>query len=343
MKASVRCNALTIGQLKAQEKHGMRLDASSRSRRIRDLTPIVGGGLNLAERLEAHTVGTKKNAGAKNVALHFIVRFPPEILGDDAPPLFQGMNKEMRQRQMAVQATKFINEVHGGKAVFAVRVDRDEAGETIVDVFACPKYEKTTKKGVAVWTSLTKFGKELATKHWNEIRRRSKNYEGTKPITSPRAIGMALQSEFADFFERINGVKLTPKNEKDRPGPDRLEVEEWRARQIKRDAEDEARKILDKAQAERDLASENLVTVRTVLKRFKDIYDDVRKSLPRIRQILTWDMATEAEKRQARQDRKQVVTISPVLRNAIRDTEERMRDMSPPSEQSVEETHGPGF
>ena len=185
--------------------------------------------------------------------------------------------------------------------------------------------------------------KELAVKHQKEIRRRSKSYEGTKPITSPRAIGMALQSEFADFFERMNGVKLTPKNEKDRPGPDRLEVEEWRARQIKQDAEDEARKILDKAQAEKDLASANLVTVKTVLKRFKDIYDDVRQSLPRIRQILTWDMATEAEKRQARQDRKQVVTISPVLRNAIRDTEERMRDMSPPVEKAFPEADGPGF
>ena len=42
-------------------------------------------------------------------------------------------------------------------------------------------------------------------KHQDEVRRRSKHYEGTKPITSPRAIGMALQSEFAEFFARVNG------------------------------------------------------------------------------------------------------------------------------------------
>lgn len=120
---------------------------------------------------------------------------------------------------MARQASRFIQETHGGQAVFAVRVDTDEAGEWVVDVFACPKYEKATKKGATVWTSLTKFGKDLARKHQDEIRRRSPQHEGPEAITSPRAIGMSLQSEFADYFERVNGVRPTAKVEKDRPRP----------------------------------------------------------------------------------------------------------------------------
>lgn len=384
MKAAVRCNALTIAALRAQEKHGKRQDASSKSRRIRDSAPIVGGGLNLSELLDAHTAGTKRNAGASKVALHFIVRFPPEILTENAPGPFQGKSKDERLRLMARQAAKFINDAHGGRAVFAVRVDTDEAGETIADVFACPKYTKATKKAETEWTSLTKFGKELAVKHQDEVRRRSKNYEGTKPITSPRAIGMSLQSEFAAFFERVNGQPLTPKAEKDRPERDRVEVEAWRLHmmnaerseaetavrvaeqereKVKADAEKitqetEAEKVAfrkqarqwverektvlaskhEAANADRAQAAADLMTARSVLDRLKDTYAAVRASLPRIRQILTWDLATEDETRRAKADRKQVVKISPILRNAIRDAESQTGRRSVPVEQSRPET-----
>ena len=380
MKAAVRCNALTIAALRAQEKHGKRQDASSKSRRIRDTPPIVGGGLDLSDLLDAHREGTKQNAGAGKVALHFIVRFPPEILTDAAPTPYQGKSREERLRLMARQAAKFINEAHGGRAVFAVRVDTDEAGETIADVFACPKYMKTTKKAETEWTSLTKFGKELAVKHQDEIRRRSKHYEGTKPITSPRAIGMALQSEFADFFARVNGQPLTPKVEKDRPERDRIEVEAWRLHMmnadraeaenavrvaeqerehVKADAErisqnTEAEKVAfrkqakawverektslaskhQEADADRAAAAADMMTARTVLDRLKETYAAVRASLPRIRQILTWDLATEAEKRRAKQDRKEVVSISPILRNAINAAKNRTGQESVSVEQS---------
>ena len=115
MKAAVRCNALTIAALRAQEKHGKRQDASSKSRRVRDAAPIVGGGLDLSDLLAAHTNGTKRNAAASKVALHFIVRFPPEILTDAAPGPYQGKSKEERLRLMARQAARFINEAHGAR------------------------------------------------------------------------------------------------------------------------------------------------------------------------------------------------------------------------------------
>lgn len=255
MKAAVRCEAITLAKLKAQETHGKRLDQSSQRRRVRDSAPIVAGGLDLVNLLEAHTEGTKRNAAARNVALHFIIKFPGEVLTDEAPSPFQGLSKRERQRVMARQAARFIQETHGGRAVFAARVDTDEAGEVVVDVFACPKYDKQTKAGATAWTSLTKFGKDLARKHQDEIRRRSPQYEGTDAITSPRAIGMALQAEFAQFFLRENGVALT-RTLKERPGPDRLGVEEFKAA---RDAWDEAEAA---AVARKDEADAAAVRVR---------------------------------------------------------------------------------
>ena len=384
MKISVRCNALTLEKLRAQEDHGKRLDRSSQRRRIRESAPIVGGGLDLVDRLTAHTDGTKQNKAARNVALHFIVKYPPEILGDGAPAPFQGLSKRDRQKEMARQASRFIQETHGGQAVFAVRVDTDEAGEVVVDVFACPKYVKTTKKAETTWTSLTKFEKDLARKHQDEVRRRSPEHEGPDAITSPRAVGMSLQSEFAAFFERVNGVKPAMKVEKNTPGSDRLEVEAWRLRQMQADAVEaqaeaeaaaqerdraeaqaesvraqtkaekeafrkQAREWVERekvaiaskhqeAAADRAAAAVDMMTARTVLDRLKETYLAVRQSLPRIRQILTWDLATEAETRQAKADRKQVVKISPILRNAIRDAEGQAGRRSVPVQQAGPET-----
>lgn len=268
--------------------------------------------------------------------------------------------------------------------MFAVRVDTDEAGEVVVDVFACPKYVKTTKKAETTWTSLTKFGKDLARKHQDEVRRRSPEHEGPDAITSPRAVGMSLQSEFAAFFERVNGVKPAMKVEKNTPGSDRLEVEAWRLRQMQADAVEaqaeaeaaaqerdraeaqaesvraqtkaekeafrkQAREWVERekvaiaskhqeAAADRAAAAVDMMTARTVLDRLKETYLAVRQSLPRIRQILTWDLATEAETRQAKADRKQVVKISPILRNAIRDAEGQAGRRSVPVQQAGPET-----
>lgn len=390
MKAAVRCNALTLQKLRAQEAHGKRLDSTSQSRKVRNSAPVVGGGLDLVSRLEAHMEGTKQNKAARNVALHFLIKFPAEVLGDDAPTPFQNLSKRERQKVMARQAAQFINETHGGRAVFAVRVDTDEAGEVVVDVFACPKYEKATKKGAAMWTSLTRFGKALAEKHQDEIRRRMPRHDGPDAITSPRAIGMSLQSEFAAFFERENGVRLTPKVEKNNPTPDRLEVEAWRLRMIEKERDEAeaaaraahqdreaaeaeavglreelaAEKAKFRAQAkawverektviaskhqeaadDRAAAAAELLTARTVLDRLKETYAAMRSAMPRIRQILTWDLATEAEKRQARTDRRNVVKTSPFLRRIIEDTERRTGSASAlPQQSGPEATDGPGM
>lgn len=389
MKISVRCDALTLDKLRAQEDHGKRRDKSGQRRRIRESDPIVGGGLDLVDLWTAHTEGARQNKAARNVALQFFIKFPPEVLGDDAPAPFQGLSKRDRQKMMGRQAARFIQETHGGQAVFAVRVDTDEAGEWGVDVFACPKYDKTTKKGATVWTSLTRFGKALALKHQEEIIRRSPDHEGPEAITSPRAVGMSLQSEFADFFEKVNGVRPTPKIEKNNPSRDRLEVEAWRLQQIQADAAEaeaeahaasrkrddaeaeaaaiatqakadraafrrQARDWVDRektvlaskhraADADRAAAAADLMTARTILDRLTETYQAVRQSLPRIRQILTWDLATQDEKRRAKVDRRQVVKIAPALRGAIADAREQAARLSAAAEKPDPETAAAGL
>lgn len=247
MKTMVRCRSLDMSALAAQEAHGKREDYTSKKRRVRDAAPIVAHGLNLRELYDAHMDGVRQNRAAKKPVLHFIVRFPPDLLDVDAKH-FQG-DKRQRQRMMLRQAVAFIEKTHGGDAVFAARLDRDEAGETIADVFAAPRYEKRTKrtrpdeKG-ATWASATKFGKELAEKHQPEIQRRHPEAKGK--LLGPRAVGIALNIEWRNWFERVNELKLAKKNEKESFGPDRLETEAYKAVQAERDELERDRAALDR-------------------------------------------------------------------------------------------------
>lgn len=393
MKAAVRCESLNLAGLARAEKHGKREDWLGRSRRIRDAKPLAYGGLNLSELYAEHIDGAKQSKAAKKPVLHFIVKFPPDVLTDEAPGRFAGLDRAGREAMMVRQAMKFINDSHGGRAVFAARLDRDEAGETVVDVFACPLYLKPSKserREPTLWASATRFGEELARKHQDHIKQRLEDADPNKTITSPRAVGMALQEELTEWFERVNGVRLT-RTLKERPDKDRLEVEAWRLKQVQQDAEDaekaaaaarldreaaeadadrirkeaedekadfraragawvkrEQKNIADTKQAadaDRAAAAAELLTARTVLDRLKETYAAMRSAMPRIRQILTWDLATEDEKRRARIDRRNVVKASPFLRRIIDATERQTgRAESPSPQQSAPEPDsGPGM
>lgn len=222
MKASIRANSLTLGgtgdkSLGAMEKHGKREDKTSKERRIRDVSPLVYGGLNLRELFDKHVDGARLNKALKRPAMHAVVQFPKEIR---VTP-----ETENKMLEMAIQ---FINETHGGDAVFAARMDRDEAGQHNVDVFYAPKYEKKTKaNGSEIWISNSKHGKELCKKHEKTIVTRHR--EG-KFSTGPRQVGIALQEELHLFFRRY-GVNLEPRKKKDRPGPDRISPEAYKFQQ----------------------------------------------------------------------------------------------------------------
>lgn len=236
-KAAVRCTSIDARGLSAMESHGKRLDKSSERRKVRSVDPLVYKGLDLSALFDAHMDGVTQNKGANKPTLHFVIRFPPDLLAGPTIGKFEG-DKEKRQTQMLTQAVDFVNRTHGGDAVYAARVDRDEAGETIVDVFAAPKYEKRTKRTKAdevgaTWASATKFGRELTEKHQDEIRARHPESKGG--LHGPRMVGIALQSEFATYFREVNGIPLAPKKLKKTFLDDRLEIEAYKEIQAARD------------------------------------------------------------------------------------------------------------
>lgn len=226
MKSMIRINALTLSgygnkTLPAMEAHGKRLDGTSQKRTIRNVAPIVYNTLDLEDAFNEHVSGCRMNKALKAPVLHAIMKFPTEITPS-----------EKNQNSMMKLAIRFVNENYGGDAVFAARVDRDEEGEHIVDVFFSPKYVKHTKdkKGNPVetsWISTSKHGKELCEKHREEIMNRNDKNTFTN---TPRSVGIALQSELVPFFAR-HGIKIDPKKPKGTYVNDRLDTETYKARE----------------------------------------------------------------------------------------------------------------
>ena len=245
MTAMIRANSLTLGGLgpksfSSMEKHGKRLDGSSQRRRIREAEPLVYGSLDLRDAYNRHMTGVRTNRSLKRPIMHAIIKFPLDL----------HINSTSEQR-MLDHAVRFINQTHGGKAVFAGRLDRDEQGQHIVDVFYAPKYEKLTKnrQGKQVrtwWMSTTKHCKELCTKHRSEIENRN---DQKKFTTGPRQIGIALQAELYAYLKAA-GLDLTPRKPKNGPRPDRQEIEAYKAT---KDAEEKA--FMTRAKAEQDAAA----------------------------------------------------------------------------------------
>lgn len=355
MKAAVRCQSLDLAGLARAEKHGKRLDWIGKQRQVRDRAPLTVGGLDLSDAYAQHIEGARQNKGAKKPVLHFLVKFPAEILGDDAPTPYAEREREEREKLMLRQAVRFINQSHGGNAVFAARLDRDEDGETVVDVFACPRYLKESRSGrrePSHWTSATKFGEELARKHQAHIRTRFKDADTSKPITSPRAVGIALQEEFAEFFERENGVKLE-RRLKDSRSKDRLEVEEWKLRQTENKAREiinAATEISEKTEEQRDRFKDS---AREWVARNKADLDSRRAELDKIEEALTHE---RAEVRKLREKlRRALDMVKDWIRAPDRTATERNkgkallnvinadRDLAPKKPREESDDMGPGF
>ena len=225
MKCAVRIKSLSLGgspdsSLAGQQAHGMRLDGSSGKRRVRDAQPLVWGSLDLRAAFDKHVSGCRQNAALKKPALHALLQFPTEI------PVTA--ENEQKMLKFAVQ---FINNTHGGDAVFAGRLDRDEAGRHTVDVFFTPKHVKETKNGSATWISTTKHGKALCERYRSEIERR----HGGRFLTGPRQVGISMQNAFREYLIGKN-LKLEPKVEKQHAAPDRLTPEQY-ARSVAEDNE----------------------------------------------------------------------------------------------------------
>lgn len=234
MSAACRINHLEINgaavrTLEKAERHGKREDFTSQARKVREVDPLVYGGIDLMALYERHMDGVRLNAGAKKPVMHAICQWPTHLV----------VNAET-EAAMLKCSIEFMNSRLGGNAVFAARLDRDEDGRHTVDVFATPTYEKVTKKAITRWASSSKHLKALCVKHADEIMERKKG----KFTDNLSAQGIALQSEWREYLSEL-GIELEPKRPKATSAPDRLEPEAYKSQQDRKKLDAYRQKLSD--------------------------------------------------------------------------------------------------
>ena len=158
------------------------------------------------------------------------------------------------------------NLYHGGDAVFAARLDRDEEGRHTVDVFAMPRYDFTYKDGRTIKRAATsKFAKEQARARCQDLIEPGEKLHPDSPVMQGRALQAAWHEYLRD--EVRLGEWVHPPNRKAVRTKDRLEPEELAlkrekakaeadAMMMRAGAEQEARTIRDKARGQVVLALE---------------------------------------------------------------------------------------
>lgn len=188
------------GSLRTMELFGRRLDKASARCAINEIEPLIFGGQNLCELYLQHLQNARIKDGTKNPIMHFILQWPTSI-----------EISYTNESAMLAESARFINDICGGRAVFAGRLDRHKIGRHVVDIFAAPLYCKTTNlHGEQIWSSTSRHLKILCKKHEAEIMRR---FGVSYLVDNLQAQGMALQSEWIFFLESL-GLKIKPKVEK---------------------------------------------------------------------------------------------------------------------------------
>jgi hypothetical protein len=205
---SIRLKQLKANDLTVAEKHGKRLDESSKRRSVIDAPPITSSGLELRDLYRGHVEGAFIPEGTKFCAHHLLIQFPKDLVDGN-----QG-------DWMLERARGFAERVFGDQAVFADRLDRDERSRHVVDLFVAPKYVKKTKRTEKVAVSMTRHLKLLAKKH------------GRPP--TPPGIGSALQDELFEYFKEIGLERVQRGGEKELPGKDWRSSEMLRSEQLNR-------------------------------------------------------------------------------------------------------------
>lgn len=235
---AVMQTALKPSDLVRAERHGKREDESSQKRKVRDEEPLVYGTLDLVEARAQHMEGVKQSG--KTAAIHALVQFPTDLI-DGADP--------QRQEWMLGHAVRFLNDHHGGDAVFAARMDRDEKGRHTVDAFLLPRYDYRYKDGRTVKkASVSKFSKEHARERFFRTDKETGELilKDGKPIPrdDTRAQGSALQDRWFEYMRdemQLEGVM--PPERKKFTTKDRLEPEEYGLRKGRQKLAENARKL----------------------------------------------------------------------------------------------------
>lgn len=137
-------------------------------------------------------------------ALHALVQYPTGLI--------DGTAKDQQERMLR-HAVRFMNDFHGGDAVFAARLDRDEKGRHSVDVFMMPRHDFRYKDGrVAKRAAVSKHTKAEAQRRYGRQDR--------------RAQGSALQDAWFEYMRDEMGLDVLPPQRKKATAKDRLEPEE---------------------------------------------------------------------------------------------------------------------
>jgi hypothetical protein len=217
---AVRQKAISFPDLANMERHGKREDVSGRQRKVRDTEPLVYGSLDLSEARKAHMEGVKQSG--RSACIHALVQFPTGLL--------DGANED-HQKAMLGHAVEFLNRYHGGDAVFAARLDRDEKGRHTVDAFLLPRYDFHYKDGRFVKkASVSKFSKAEAKRRFGRDDRRSQ--------------GSALQDAFFEHLRdelQLDGV--LPPERKKTTTKDRMEPELYGLRKDRQRLQENARTL----------------------------------------------------------------------------------------------------
>lgn len=198
---AVRILKLSLAEIGEAELHGKRLDASSQKRAIYpERPPVTTTGLELRSRYHSHIEGALVPK-SKSKALHVIVQYPIELVDGNEPEM------------MLRHARAFAETVFGLEAIFSDRVDRDEKGQHVVDLFLAPRYIKRTKKTARPAVSTTKHLCELAVRHGN--------WDKAKKSRPPLwAQGRALQTAWWKYLSDKMGLPAERGEPKKTFGPD---------------------------------------------------------------------------------------------------------------------------
>lgn len=204
---SVRVMRLSPQAFAAAEAHGKRLDRSSQARAINDKAPLTSWGLDLEKLYRKHAEGAFVPK-SQTKALHVLIQFPTDLVEGEDPV------------GMILEAHKFAREVWGNEAIFADRVDRDEKGRHIVDLFLAPRYAKKTKHTTKPAISTSKHLQDLAVKLGR--------WDGSAKTKAPlRMQGQALQDAWYDHLKnRMRLSRVERGSPKKTPGDDWLSAEE---------------------------------------------------------------------------------------------------------------------
>ena len=201
-RGAIRQKALKAVDLANMEAHGKREDESGKRRQVREAEPLVVGGLDLREQRADWMTDVKQQGNT--AALHALVQYPTGLI--------DGTAKDQQER-MLHHAVRFMNDFHGGDAVFAARLDRDEKGRHSVDVFMMPRHDFRYKDGrVAKRAAVSKHTKAEAQRRYGKQDR--------------RAQGSALQDSWFEYMRDEMGLDVLPPQRKKATAKDRLEPEE---------------------------------------------------------------------------------------------------------------------